>query len=277
MDSGDVAPHELVQAAAAGSTDAWHQFVDRYSGLIYSVICRYLTRPDEDERRTVYVDVLESLYDGGLERYDGRAAISTWIGVVTRSRCMDYLRRQHGRKQKPVWLEGLSAADQEVYRLYFLEGQGFSELCARGDGNGPSASVDTLAEALDRIDAHLDRGSRRRMAYELHARSVPGVTGRLLEYMEYTRQQAEQASNEYRADLAVLERETRELVERLRTALEELEAEEREVIRLRYVDGLEAREVASRLELPGARRVYTISDRAVRKLRVVLGDEGAQA
>jgi DNA-directed RNA polymerase specialized sigma24 family protein len=276
MHSRDTADRKLVQAAASGSVDAWHEFIDRYSGLIHALICRYLSYPDEEERKSIYVDVLESLYEGGLERYDGRATVSTWIGVVTRSRCMDHLRKQHGRRQAPTWLEGLSAEDQEVYRLYYLEGQGFSELCRNGSGNGPHLSVDNLTDALDRIDAHLDRGSRRRMAYELEARSVTGASGRLLEYLEYSRQQAEHARATYQADLAVVARETRQLIDRLQGALEKLENEEREVIRLRFSEGLEAREVAERMDLPASRRVYTITDRAVRKLRLLLGDQGAQ-
>jgi DNA-directed RNA polymerase specialized sigma subunit len=267
---------QLLQDAAAGSIDAWHQFIDRYSGLIYSMVCRYLTRPDEDERQSIYVDVLEALYNGGLERYDGRSSISTWIGVVTRSRCMDFLRKQHGRRQGPSWLSQLSSADQEIYRWYYLEGQGFNEICEENSGNGPRLSVEFLTEALERIDAHLDRGASRRMAYELHARSVSGVTGRLLEYVEYARQQSEQARTVNQADLALVERETRQLIERLEGALEKLDDEEREVIRLRFDEELEAKDVAVRLNLPTARRVYTISDRAVRKLRTMLGDQEAQ-
>ena len=95
----------LARKAARGSEEAWHELVERYSGLIYSLIRRYLAHPDEDERRSVYVEVLETLQGGALARFDGRASLSTWIGVVTRSRCMDYLRRQHGRRQTPAWLQ----------------------------------------------------------------------------------------------------------------------------------------------------------------------------
>ena len=277
MTARESADRDLVHAAAGGSVDAWHELIDRYSGLIYSLICRYLTRPDEDERKSVYVDVLDSLYHGDLERYDGRATISTWIGVVTRSRCMDHLRKEHGRRQTPGWLEGLSAADREVYRRYYLEGEGFSQICDGVAGNGSPISVKSLLEALDRIDEHLDRGSRRRLAYELEARSVPGVTGRLLEYVEHARQQAEQTRANSQADLAVLESATRALIERLEAAITRLEAEEREVIRLRFKQGLDARTVASRMGLPSARRVYTVSDRAVRKLRIAIEDSEASA
>ena len=269
--------HDLAQSAAAGSLESWHEFVERYSGLIYSVVCRYLVRPDEDERRTVYVQVLESLRDGALARYDERASLSTWIGVVTRSRCMDHLRSQHGRRQAPAWLEGLSDGDQEVYRRYYLEGQCFAQICSPDSGNGQTLSVEHLTEALDRIDVHLDRTVRRRLAFELEARSASAASGRLLEYLAFAREEAERSGDAYRADFEVLENETRQLFERLEGALLKLGTEEREVIHLRYHEGLNAESVASRLGLTSARRVYTISDRAVRKLRNFLDEQGAQA
>lgn len=269
--------HNLALAAAEGSVEAWHEFVERYSGLIYSLICRYLAHPDEDERGTVYVQVLETLHDGALARYDGRASISTWIGVVTRSRCMDHIRKERGRRQAPVWLEGLSERDQQVYRRYYLEGQGFTEICDPETGNGRTMSVEDLMESLDRIDEHLDRSLRRRLAFEFEARSVPVISGRLLEYLAFARQEAEQSRATYRADLAVLESEARHLTARLEIALLKLEKEEREVVRLRFKEGLTADGVATRLGLRSTRRVYTISDRAVSKLKGILGEPGASA
>ncbi len=266
----------LVKAAAGGSEAAWQQLVVRFSGLIYSLICRYLPQSDEDERRTVYVDVLESLFEGALAQFDGRATIATWIGVVTRSRCMDHLRREYGRRKDPIWLETLSLEDRELYRLYFLEGYSFSQIREMEMGNSRGWSVDQMVEALDRIEAHLDRTTRRKLAFELEARSAGAVSGRLLEYLAYARQEAEGAKAQQRSDLAVLEMETRETLDRVDQAFTQLEAEEREVMRLRYKDGLTAELVAERLGLVGPRRVYTISGRALRKLRSFLETQEAE-
>ena len=46
-----VREQETVASAVSGSDEAWHEIVEQYSGLIYSIVCRYLTHPDEDERR----------------------------------------------------------------------------------------------------------------------------------------------------------------------------------------------------------------------------------
>ncbi len=266
---------ELATAAASGCEDAWHEVIDRYSGLIYSMIRRYVSRPSEDEWRSIYVEVLESMHKGGLKRYDGRASLGTWIGVVTRSRCMDHLRHEHGRHQDPVWLAALSARDREAYRLYYIEGQSFSQICTGDPGNPPAFSVRHLSEALDRIDRHLDRRTRRHLAYELEARSVSAVTGRLLEYFSFARQCAEEAQAAYRSDLRVLETETRLLLGRMQEALSNLDSEEREVLRLRYYDGLNAEGVAAEMGLESPRKVYTISNRAISKLRKILAIQKA--
>jgi DNA-directed RNA polymerase specialized sigma subunit len=271
--SGTSSPEQeqrLVAAATTGSQDAWHEIVERYSGLIHTMARRYLVGCDEDDERNIYVDVLEALYDGALARFDGRASLSTWIGVVTRSRCMDHLRHQRGRRQDPVWLERLSTADRQVYRQYYIEGLGFSQICESRRGNVRSFSVEQLGQALDRIDAHLDRSSRRRLAFELEARSVAAVSGRLLEFLAYSRQRAEEAAASSRTDLQVLERDTRALLERVEVAVLELETVEQEVVELRYRDGLTAETVATRLGLSNARQVYTISDRAILKLRKIM-------
>jgi len=270
MRSSDSHERDLVKSAVNGSVEAWHQLIEQYTGLIYSLIRRYIVQHDEDDLKTIYVDVLETLHQGALARFDGQASLSTWIGVVTRSRCMDYLRRQYGRRQDPIWLDGLSTEDQEVYRLFYVEGHSFSRISDQDLGNGNRFSVETLVEALDRIDAHLDRSTRRRLAFELKARSVAAVTGRLLEYLAFARQEAEEARAAYHSDLRLLEQEARQLLGRVDKAMLALDTVERDVVRLRYFDGLTAQSVAAQMNLRSTRRVYTISDRALRKLRRIL-------
>jgi len=266
----------LVESAVAGSEEAWQQFIVRYSGLIYSLICRYLPHPDEDARRSVYVEILESLHGGALARFDGRASLATWIGVVTRSRCMDHLRHELGRRKEPVWLKDFSEDERELYRLYYVEGCSLGQIRETQIGNGSRWSVERMMETLDRIEDKLDRTTRRKLAFELQARTVGSVSGRLLEYLAYARQEAEEAKSAHGTDLGALEDEARRLMDRMDAALSKLEAEERDVIQLRYYEGQTAEMVAQRASLDSPRRVYTIADRALRKLREILEAQEAQ-
>src|SRR5262245_15499309 len=54
----------LARAILAGSEAAWHSFIRRYGQLIQSVIRRYLGR--SDDARSLFVDVLETLFHGKL-------------------------------------------------------------------------------------------------------------------------------------------------------------------------------------------------------------------
>ena len=69
----------LARQIVAGSLDAWHGFVKDYSSLIYAIARRYLVDFDEETRRDAYVAILEYMYSHGLAKYDGRAAMSTWV------------------------------------------------------------------------------------------------------------------------------------------------------------------------------------------------------
>ena len=73
---------ELARAVSEGSIPHWHAFVDRYSGLIYSVIRRQLFAETEDDVRNVFADVLDVLYRGKLAEFAGRSDLSTWLIVV---------------------------------------------------------------------------------------------------------------------------------------------------------------------------------------------------
>ena len=91
----------LIEMVLGGSTAHWHAFVDRYAGLIYSVIRRQLFAEEEDEVRTVFADVLESLYRGKLSEFRGSSELSTWLIVVSRGKALDHLRHIQGRRKNP--------------------------------------------------------------------------------------------------------------------------------------------------------------------------------
>ena len=261
---------ELAQAAAQGSLSAWHEFVSRYSGLIFSIVRRYLVICEDDEQRAVYVQCLEHLYRSQLARYDGRASLGTWVMTVTRSRCLDALRSRRGRKRPPVWLKDLSPHDQEFYRLYFLEGRSYGAIAEEFAHGGRIFTPELFAGSLARIEARMDRGLRTRMAYDLQARSVGAVSGRLLEFLDHLRLEQQERAEVLQADFELVQTQTRSLLEQVEACVARLKEPERGVIQLHFYDGLPAPEIARRMELSGPRRVYTLIDRGVGMLRSML-------
>lgn len=257
---------DLVSQIRAGSIESWHRFIRERSPIILRVVRRYLAALPADDQRSLYVRILEGLYQGDLYAYEGRARLSTWLFVYTRSRCLDHLRHEHGRRRLPAWLRGLPAIDREVYRLYYRSGLRASEVCECLSRDGVTFTFADLAASIDRLDGHVDDGVRRRTAFELQARSIGFTSGRLLEYLHRLKIEMEVAAEDQRPDQQLFEKETRRLLVIMRAFLDRLPEIERQVIALRFYERRTANETAAELQVP-ARRIYTLEERALRHLR----------
>jgi len=260
---------ELVRAVTGGSLPHWHTFVDRYSGLLYSVIRRQLYAETEDEVRDAFADVLDVLYRGKLAEYAGRADLATWLIVVARGRALDHLRHRIGRRKRPVAMDDLSPIEQEVFRLHFVEGLSFEAVIHALDAAGHRVSADDLANAVLRIETVMDPHYLRRLEYAARAPSMGVSSGRMLRMLTELQIRTERARPET-PDRALERRELEAMGRRVRALLDEMSDEEREVIRLRFDEEWTARRIAEELGLSSQRRVYTIIDRALRKLRNLL-------
>lgn len=253
---------QLVQSILSGSVDAWHQFVHEYGTLIQSVVRRHLFG-DEDEIRTVFVQVLETLYKQSFATYEGRASLSTWTALVARGKTLDYVRAKLGRKRAPAAIEQLGPVDQGVFQYHFVEGLPLEAVSSRLASEGHHTTFEELLGSVEQVELHLDPHVRRRLAYGRRAASHGGTNGRLLEFADLEAFRTEEAHAAQQDDLPS-ESEPRPDLSAL---LDRLSREESEVLRLRYMENKTAKETATRLGLDGPRKVYSIADRALARLR----------
>ena len=264
----------LATAVADGSLQAWHEFVDRYSGVIVSVVRQYLEGFDVDDQRNVYVQTLEHFYTSGLAQYDGEASLGTWVITVARSRCLDFLRARHGRRREPPWLQERSKREREVYRLFFVERRSHGEILGWFSDRGRPLTQAELVEIVDRLDREIDPRVRTTLLYASRARTVGAVSGRLLRVLDALRLEAEQRADALRPDYRLLEAQTRDLVARIREYVVQLPEPERIVVEMHYFQEISASRIAERLDLPNARRAYTLLERGLRSLRRKLAADG---
>lgn len=257
----------LVRAILEGSSEAWRDFVTRYSGLIHAVIHRYLYAVNADEARTVYVDTLASLRRRKLATYEGRAALSTWLTLVARTMVLDHLRHRFGRHELPDALRKLDEADQKVFRLYYVEGRSFGEVRGCLGRNGESWAISRLLASLRRIEDRLDSRWLKRLSYDLHAQSTGAVSGRLIQYLEHVRREFQENAGVQSADYDLMEREAQQTLAQVLAAIARLAPEDREILTLRFDRGWSARRIADELGLAGPRVAYTALERIVRKLK----------
>ena len=203
----------------------------------------------------------------GRARYDGRAALSTWVITVARSRSLDALRREYGRRRPPKWLASLTPRDQRIYELAFIEFRSVPYIVDRLDREGlaiPERELDACVKGL--VD-RLDPASRRRLDYDREARNLGYVSGRLLEALDVLRLQQSAAAEEVRPDSVLFAKQAEQLLEEVKACLLALDEPDREILVLRYYEALSAPDIARRLDLPTSRSAYRLVEKALRSLR----------
>lgn len=84
----------MVSAAQAGSRDALEALLRHHYDRIHA-LCRRLTGNDADALDATQEALLAIVR--GLDRFDGRAAFTTWSYRVTTNACLDELRRRNRR------------------------------------------------------------------------------------------------------------------------------------------------------------------------------------
>jgi RNA polymerase sigma factor (sigma-70 family) len=255
----------LVTRIREGSESAWHELIERYSGVVNAVIRHYLFR--DDDRRDAWTGVFAHLHEGGLDRYEGRSSLATWLTVVSRGIVCDFVRSRRGRRCEPRAVASLDPAARLAFRWLYLEGRYPVEVRLDLRRSGLLAPGETLAEVLARVDAVLGTAILRRLAYDLNAGNAGGVAGRMLEYCDEWRREMRERADRATPEAHLFEEQTRETMRRVRELLERLPADDREVVVRRFDDGQTARQIAEEMDLDGPRAAYTAIDRSLRMLR----------
>jgi RNA polymerase sigma factor (sigma-70 family) len=263
---------ELVRAIRAGSVEAWHEFLHRYSGLVYRVVERHLPCEDEDEVRSVHVEVLRRLYNGDLSKHDSIGRLSTWLMLYARRRALDHLRSKHGRKREPAGYARLSRLERDVFRLFYVERMGLEVVVHTLRWMGYRLSPDDIVDSIQQIERLVAPRYLRRLDDE-HAAWCCGGSARLLRYLVDRQVEYERTLSSATPERELIERETREMADRVRECVVKLPPIDRQIIELRFGGRLQASEIAEKLGLEGPRKAYTMIERAIRRLRMAISSQ----
>ena len=90
---------QLLEAHRGGDPAALGKLLEAYQRRIYS-ICYRMVR-DEHEARDLTQDAILRVIQG-LDSYDGRSKLSTWVIRVTMNTCLSHLRKQKLRRHGPL-------------------------------------------------------------------------------------------------------------------------------------------------------------------------------
>lgn len=242
---------------------AWEEFLHRYSDLFLKIAWEF--ESDYDAVMETYEYVCRRLADDDFARlrtYDpGRggtpAKVSTWLSVVVQNLCLEHRRRKDGRDRYPKAVAELSEFEQKVFELYFWEGYSAREVVQVIEASSEYES-DDVGPALRRLRA-------------LHVESFQnwsdgGSSPPVAPFEE----------NEHSWQVAALDEQSdadrRGWIE---TLLGDLPEEERLAVRWSYWGDASALDIGRFLQVP-QRRVYTLLNRGLRKMRRRVGREPSE-
>jgi RNA polymerase sigma-70 factor (ECF subfamily) len=102
-----VADAAAVARARNGDHAAFRLLVERHQGRAFGLALRVLR--DEEQARDVVQDAFLKAY-GALERFEGRAAFSTWLHRIVVNLCLDRKRRERSARRIESNEEALALA-----------------------------------------------------------------------------------------------------------------------------------------------------------------------
>jgi RNA polymerase sigma factor (sigma-70 family) len=245
--------------------EAWSEFLEAYSVPIFHVVRHFDS--NLDRASDCFQFVCEKLSEDRFRRLlrfkpQGTASFSTWLRAVVRNLCLDWRRKEFGRRRPFRSISRLSIFDQEVFGCVYERGISTAETLPLLQSKFPDVTSGRVAESRDRIEQALTTKQR----WLLGIRSMRRAPG------------ANTAGEE--AEAAPLEipdprpdPEAEALLEERRGALDRalvrLSKQERLLVRLRFDQELTFEQIAKLLDLGNAQR----ADRQIKDILARLREE----
>ncbi len=114
-----IGEHNFIRQLQLHNEDALLYVIDRYGGLLMSVIRRHLFRiPDRQEE--CFNDVLLKIWMNIPQFDESRTTFKNWAAAVARYRCIDYL-RQYRKELETVGIDGVQVSGEDRALAGILE------------------------------------------------------------------------------------------------------------------------------------------------------------
>ncbi len=259
--------HPFVDKLALGDPDVWSYFVDNYSSLILSVVRRY--NADHDACMDAYTYILEELAAGDMRRlkHYGRAGVArpsrfgTWLKLVVRNLYFDWFRHRFGRKSVPAEVQKLGDVGQSIFKVVYWQNYPPRQAFEVVRGQYPDLSYTDFLGYLSEVDGRLTGINRAKIRRDRMKALKPASLDVEREHGPPVETQA--LVERPAADAPGLRQEAAGLLLEL---LDELPAEDRLLLRLRFHEALTAPEIARVLNVPDPASIYRRLDRLCRAL-----------
>jgi RNA polymerase sigma factor (sigma-70 family) len=246
------------------SRDAWVEFLDLYSPVLYQSARGFTS--DQDAAADCYLHICESLARDGFRRLlkfkpAGRASFTTWMRVVARNLCFDWHRSQCGRPRPFKSLQRLSPLELEVYNSRFLDGSSRQETLHRLESRFPGVGLSELSEIEERLQGSLTSRHQWILATREHSEFSSPVAIAGAEDEPGTVDVADPSPNQ---ETKIADREQQV---RLWKSIASLPTKERLLLQLRFEQELSLDEIARLCGLQDAQRAHRTLAAVLKKLR----------
>jgi RNA polymerase sigma factor (sigma-70 family) len=260
-DHGIVLLLEALQSPS--SRDAWEEFLDSYSGVLYQ-IARACTSND-DAAADCYLHICEQLAQSRFRRLlkfkpDGTASFTTWLRVVARNLCFDWHRSQSGRPRPFKSLQRLSGLELEVYNWRFVKGSTQEETLQQLESVYPGVSLSEISSIEERLQGSLTS----RQQWILGARRESKLTPVAVESGDGEDRVVDVADPRPNQETQLADQQQQALLQK---SFSDLPAQERLLLQLRFEQELSLHEIARLCGLQDAQQVHRRLAAILKKLR----------
>jgi len=228
---------------------AWGDFIEEYSTLIYQVICHF--EPDTEKASDCFQFVCEQLIKNRFRRLRqfkvrGAAKFSTWLRAVVRNLCVDWHRKETGRPRPFKSIAKLSAFDQRVFQLLYERGVTTEEGLRLLIPSFPHTTEKAVAESKQRIETGLTQQQR----WLLNTRVARSQEALFTTDLDEVHAKVPDPRPNPEAE-AILNERRRNLLRKLNR----LTSQDRLLVRLRFEQELTLDQIAKLTDLGNAQRV----------------------
>ena len=243
---------------------AWEEFLDQYSPVLFQAARVYTS--DTEMAADCYLNICEQLAVHNFRRLlkfkpEGPASFRTWLQVVARNLCMDWHRKQTGRRRPFKSILSLSELEFQIYVCRFERGLTSEETLEHLRPVSPDLDLAQVELAEQRVEHSLS--SRQRWILSTRQNRLPDTTTALLS------EEAEEFVSQI-PDVR-LDQETlvmnQQLYAQMTKCMATLPKHERLVLQLRFEEELSLEQIARLTGLGDAQRVHRHIAATLTKLR----------
>lgn len=247
----------------------WKAFLDNYNQLIMHVIKKLVYDPDE--AMEIYCFALDRIKADNCRKLFGYYAKSrkynfeTWIAVVVRNCCIDWFRKEKGRKRLLKIVQELPDLDQWIFRYIYWYHYSY-ELIFELLRNKHSFEI-SFDEMCTRID-QLNEILQQRTKWKLSQDWIASLTPLSLNDAENT---TGSLSPDPSPEEGLIQSNRAQIIEEV---LNSLPTQEQLVIRLHFYRNMTFEEIARVLKMKNIWRVHRKLTKALKLLRKKFHEKG---